>query len=196
MEVKTKIKSHKVVMIGDTFVGKTSILDMYLKNKFEETKPSIGALHQFYKLKLNSGEEVNLDLWDTAGQERFRSVIPMYYKGAKAIIIVFDITSADSFDGAKSWVKEIESNINSTILILVGNKIDLDEKRKISYENAKNFAKMKQIQYFECSAKTNHGIKEIFYYAAENIPKNEEKKGRDISENISQDSRESRCSSC
>ena len=167
MEVKSKTKSHKVVMIGDSYVGKTSILDMYINNRFEETKPSIGAMHQFYKIKLDSGEEVNLDLWDTAGQERFRSVVPMYYKGAKVILIVFDVTSPDSFEGAKNWVKEIESNISSILLFLVGNKIDLTDKRKISFESGKNFANMKQIQYFECSAKSNTGIKEIFYTAAD-----------------------------
>ncbi len=181
-EVMIKTKSHKVVMIGDSFVGKTSILDMYINNRFEETKPSIGAMHQFYKIKLNSGEEVNLDLWDTAGQERFRSVVPMYYKGAKAILICFDVTAPETFDGAKNWVKEIESNINSILLILVGNKIDLEDQRKISYEHARSYANMKQLQYFECSAKSNIGIKEIFSYAAEKIPKCDEKKGLNMNE--------------
>jgi len=196
MDVKVKTKSHKVVMIGDSFVGKTSILDMYINNKFEETKPSIGAMHQFYKIKLNSGEEVNLDLWDTAGQERFRSVVPMYYKGAKAILIVFDVTSPDSFEGAKNWVKEIESNISTILLLLVGNKIDLSDKRKVSYETAKNFANLKQIQYFECSAKTNTGIRDLFYTAAEKIPKGDEKKGLSMNEVSGDKNGGGSCSSC
>lgn len=164
-------KSQKIVLIGDSNVGKTSIIDQFIENKFGETKPSIGAMHKLKTIKNNIGEDVQLDIWDTAGQEKFRSIVPMYYKGSKGIIIVYDITSKDSFEGAKKWIQDIEANNNSASLILVGNKTDMGENRDVSTDQANSFATSKNIAYYECSAKTNENIVDIFKSLADKIQK-------------------------
>lgn len=171
---KPKSKSQKLVLIGDSNVGKTSIIDQFIDSKFGDTKPSIGALHKLKSIKLSNGEEVQLDIWDTAGQEKFKSIVPMYYKGSKGIIIVFDITSNDSLDGAKRWIGDIEASYNSATLMLVGNKSDLGDLRSVSTENAQSFASSKNMLYMECSAKSNINIDEVFKAIAEKLPKSTE----------------------
>jgi small GTP-binding protein len=165
-------KSQKIVIIGDSNVGKTSIIDQFIENKFGDTKPSIGALHKLKNIKCSTGEDVQLDIWDTAGQEKFKSIVPMYYKGSKGIIIVFDITSKDSFEGAKKWIQDIENNNNSASLLLVGNKIDLGDNREVSTDQASSYATSKSIIYLECSAKTNDNVLEVFKAIADKIQKN------------------------
>lgn len=167
-------KSQKIVLIGDSNVGKTSIIDQFIENKFGETKPSIGALHKLKNITNTNGEEVQLDIWDTAGQEKFKSIVPMYYKGSKGIIIVYDITSKDSFEGAKKWIQDIESNNNSACLILVGNKTDLAENREVTSDQASAYAANKNIIYLECSAKTNDNITKIFKNVADKMNKTSE----------------------
>ena len=164
-------KSQKIVLIGDSNVGKTSIIDQFIENKFGETKPSIGALHKLKNIKNSSGEDVQLDIWDTAGQEKFKSIVPMYYKGSKGIIIVYDITSKDSFEGAKKWIADIEANNNSASLILVGNKTDLGDNREIMTDQGQTYSTGKNIIYLECSAKLNENINEIFKTVADKIQK-------------------------
>ena len=126
-----RIKSQKIVLIGDSNVGKTSIVDQFIDNKFGETKPSIGALHKLKSVTIQSGEEVQLDIWDTAGQEKFKSIVPMYYKGAKGILVIYDISAKDSFEGAKKWINDVESASNSAVVFLVGNKSDLRQYRSL-----------------------------------------------------------------
>lgn len=152
-----KEKPNKVVIIGDSNVGKTCLIERYCENKFGDTQPTIGALH-----KVKTVNDVELDIWDTAGQERFKSMIPMYYKGAKAIIVAYDVTSMNSFEGAKKWIQEIEANTSNIIVVLVGNKMDLIQKRVVNKENAKNFADLKGFMYYETSAKDNVNVFEAF----------------------------------
>ena len=161
---------NKVVIIGDSYVGKTSILSVLVNNSFNESKPTIGANNQKYIYLNKNKEEIVLDLWDTAGQERYKSVIPMYYKGAKAIIIVFDITDNETYEGAKKWIEEIQSHNNSAYLSLLGNKIDLDN-RKVNSEAVRNYSSIHKINFYECSAKENINIKEVFDDIAEKLQK-------------------------
>jgi small GTP-binding protein len=172
-------KPNKVVIIGDSNVGKTCFIERYCEDRFGDTQPTIGALH-----KIKTVNDIQLDIWDTAGQERFKSMVPMYYKGAKAIIVAFDVGSAGSFDGAKKWMNEIESNTNNMIIILLANKIDL-EKRGVSRETAKNFADGKNINYFETSAKENLNVKEVFEFIAGKIKESNFKSNNSI--NIKQE---------
>lgn len=167
-------KTNKICIIGDSNVGKTSIIKRYVDDVFGLTEPSIGACNHRRMIKLSSGEEMDLEIWDTAGQERFKSIVPMYYKGSKGIIIVFDITNTESFEGAKTWVRDLSSHNNTAILALVGNKSDLVDKRSITYENAKFFANQNNLLYFETSAKENNNISEIFVTIAEKMPRNKE----------------------
>jgi small GTP-binding protein len=152
-----KEKPNKVVIIGDSNVGKTCLIERYCENKFGDTQPTIGALH-----KVKTVNDVELDIWDTAGQERFKSMIPMYYKGARAIIVAFDVTSINSFEGGKKWIQEIEANTTNIFVALIGNKVDLIQKRVVNKENAKNFADLKGFMYYETSAKDNVGVFEVF----------------------------------
>ena len=167
-------KSTKICIIGDSNVGKTSIIKRYVDDSFGQTEPSIGACNYKRLVKLSTGEEMDLEIWDTAGQERFKSIVPMYYKGSKGIIIVFDITNTESFDGAKNWVKDLSSHNNTAILSLVGNKCDLIDRRTVSFEKGKTFAKQNNLLYFETSAKENSNICEIFLTISEKIPKNKD----------------------
>ena len=162
-------KGNKVVIIGDSSVGKTCIIQQYLSSTFQETTSTIGACHFQKTIK-----DVPIEIWDTAGQERFKSMIPMYYKGAKAIIVVFDITNAHSFEGAKKWLVEIKANISSSYKVLCGNKIDLQEQRSVSNNDAKTYAESNQCIYVETSAKDNVGIDEMFDDIADNIKRMKE----------------------
>lgn len=161
---KIENKKNKIVIIGDSNVGKTCIIERLINNSFDETKPTIGACH--YEKTVN---DLKLDIWDTAGQERFRSMIPMYYKGAKAVIITFDITSSESFEGAKKWLNEIKENANDSFIILVGNKTDLEDSRVISKEFADNFSKENNLDYIETSAKDNVNVNNLFENIAKKI---------------------------
>ena len=121
--------SHKVVIIGDTGVGKSSILCRYVFNTFDDNMNStFGAGFKTKEVPLKSGEKIKLNLWDTAGQERYDSLTKMYFKGAEAAIVVYDITDDLSFEKAKKWVVELEESqmqdSSKIITILVGNKCD------------------------------------------------------------------------
>ncbi len=169
---KKKIKnirtiSHKIVIIGDANVGKTCLINRFNHNKFQESSPTIGAIHHSKTV-----ENVNLDIWDTAGQERFKSMIPLYYKGAKAIIICFDITNKDSYLGAQNWFNEIIDSVKKVVFVLCGTKKDLENNREIPFSVAKKFADLKGIKYMETSSKDDLNIYDIFKYIAEQITLN------------------------
>ena len=157
-------KSNKIVIIGDTNVGKTCIIERLINNTFGNTKSTIGASYTDIKIK-----GINLKIWDTAGQEKFRSMINMYYKGSKCIVICYDITEENSFNNVKNWLSEIEKNVNGIFIILVGNKCDLNDNRKISYENAESFAKENNMFYIETSAKNNVNVNKLFDIIADKI---------------------------
>merc|ERR1712146_293107 len=111
-----------------------------------------------------------MGIWDTAGQERYRSLAPMYYRGATAAIVVFDITKRDSFNGAKSWVKELQRRGDQNVVIaLAGNKCDCENKRKVETEEAMQYAKDNDIIFMETSAKTAHNVKDLFLEIAKKL---------------------------
>ncbi|MEE8478850.1 MAG: GTP-binding protein, partial [Candidatus Neomarinimicrobiota bacterium] len=122
--------SCKVVFLGDTSVGKSCLAVRFVRNDFFEfQEPTIGAAFLSKTMTYNN-KRYKFEIWDTAGQERYRSLAPMYYRGARAAVIVYDITHEDSFKGAKSWIRELKKKTSNCLIILVGNKIDLKEKRK------------------------------------------------------------------
>ena len=115
---------------------------------------------------------VKFEIWDTAGQERYHSLAPMYYRGAQAAIVVYDITSADSFDRAKSWIKELQRQGNPNIVIaLAGNRVDLEERRKVTAEETQAYADENGILFMETSAKTAVNVNELFVAIAKKLPK-------------------------
>merc|ERR1712039_427133 len=122
---------------------------------------------------------VKFEIWDTAGQERYKSLAPMYYRGAAAAVVVYDITSKESFDGAKSWVEELQTT--DALIALVGNKSDLEATRVIEHEAAQTYADAMGILYMETSAKSGHNVSELYHDIAGRIPKNSKKDDNGVS---------------
>lgn len=177
-------RNFKLVLLGNAGVGKSCLVLRFVREEFFEDQettvslngqnscvapcqltfpaPQIGAAFLVKNLLLEEGP-VKLEIWDTAGQERYRSLAPMYYRGAAAAVIVFDLTNADSLDGAKTWVKELQKKGDpNMVLAIVGNKADLVAKRKVSSESAREYATSVGALYMESSAKHGEGVLETF----------------------------------
>ena len=154
----------KIVLLGDSGVGKTNLISRYISNKFEkDTKSTIDVEFFCKTFKVNKDKIIKMELWDTAGQERYKSITSVYYKGAKGAFIVYDITSKKSFDNIDKWITEIkEKNNNEVKLVIIGNKIDLDNNREITFEEAKNKFKDKNILLIETSALNDTNVNEAF----------------------------------
>ena len=168
---KSAIKSYKIVILGDSSVGKTSIANQFSNGTFSELQDSTIGAAFFSKTRTVDGKEKKVEIWDTAGQERYHSLAPMYYRGAKGALVVFDITSTSSFNRAKMWVTELRIVSNLDIPItLVGNKSDLEKNRQVSNEMAYNYSQENELTYIETSAKNNVNIEKIFDETVRNIP--------------------------
>ena len=152
----------KILLLGDSGVGKSSIILRYIENNFSQNlMNSIGVDFKLKNIEVK-GKKVKLQVWDTAGEERFRTITTSYYKGAQAIIVVFDITDRDSFEHVKNWMADVDKFAKEGVLrILCGNKCDLEHQRKISKEEGKELASKYGIQYIETSAKDTTNI-EVF----------------------------------
>lgn len=168
-----KVSHFKLVLLGDSAVGKSCLVVRFVRDEFFEfQEPTIGAAFLTQTVSLDNAT-VKFEIWDTAGQERYRSLAPMYYRGAAAAIVVFDITKKDSYNGAKSWVKELQRRGDPNVVIaLAGNKADMESKRKVQAEEAQQYAKDSEIIYMETSAKTSHNVRNLFIKIAEKLPKN------------------------
>jgi small GTP-binding protein len=149
-----KTFQFKLVLLGDSAVGKSSVVLRFVKKQFFEFQEStIGAAFLTQNVSV-SDFTVKFEIWDTAGQERYHSLAPMYYRGAAAAIVVYDITNRQSFVRAKSWVRELQRQGNPNIVIaLAGNKLDLEEQRKVEVEEAKQYADENNVMFIENSAK-------------------------------------------
>lgn len=178
----------KLVLLGESAVGKSSIVQRFVKNSFDEFREStIGAAFLTQSIKISNedissvdntlqidgddGIIVKFEIWDTAGQERYRSLASMYYRNAQAAVVVYDITQAESLDKAKYWIKELQKQANNSILIaLVGNKIDLEEDRKVAKDDVTGLANEFNLLTFEVSAKTGENVNELFKQIALRMP--------------------------
>uniref|UniRef100_A0A8C4ZKX7 Potassium voltage-gated channel, subfamily H (eag-related), member 4a n=1 Tax=Gadus morhua TaxID=8049 RepID=A0A8C4ZKX7_GADMO len=150
-----KICQFKLVLLGESAVGKSSLVLRFVKGQFHEYQEStIGAAFLTQTVCLDD-TTVKFEIWDTAGQERYHSLAPMYYRGAQAAIVVYDITNTDTFTRAKNWVKELQRQASPNIVIaLSGNKADLSNKRAVDFQEAQSYADDNSLLFMETSAKT------------------------------------------
>eukprot|EP00440_Ansanella_granifera_P043874 gb/GFBE01047542.1/.p1 GENE.gb/GFBE01047542.1/~~gb/GFBE01047542.1/.p1 ORF type:complete len:235 (+),score=43.52 gb/GFBE01047542.1/:1-705(+) len=166
-------KGFKLVLLGDASVGKSSILLRFLQNKFSEgIETTVGAAFSTKTIE-SRGRQVKFEIWDTAGQERFRSLAPMYYRGASAAVVVYDQTNMVTFDRAQEWVKQVMStSTNPNIVIaLAANKADMpDEKRQVPMDKAEAFATQEGLYLMETSAMTGKNVARLFEGIAELLP--------------------------
>ena len=160
----------KLILIGNSGVGKSCILQRYIKHTFEESYKCTIGVDFLMKSVIINGQTVKLQLWDTAGQEKYKSMVSSYYKGANVALIVFDITSHETFEALPVWIENFYKNgPEQKNIILIGNKKDLEEKRQVTQEEAQMFSETNNMIYFETSAKDGDNIDYVFNYAAEKL---------------------------
>ena len=169
IDTSYQINKQKLILIGDVAVGKTSIINSILGQKFnDEYEPSIGV-DFFSKTIKYKGKSIKLQIWDSAGQEKFKSLIPNYIRGASLFILVYDITNKSSFNNLNSWIEFI-NNYESTNIIICGNKIDLKDKREVSYEEGEKFSEEKKMDFFEISAKEETNLLNMLFSSVASLP--------------------------
>ena len=153
----------KVLLLGNSDVGKSSLILRYVDQTWSDTfVPTIGVDFKVKSLEIDD-KKIKMQIWDTAGQERFRNVISSYFRGSHGGFVIYDITNRDSFKNLENWLSEIEKNANQNILkILVGNKNDLEDDREIKTEEGQAFANRNGMQFMETSAKMNVNVNEAF----------------------------------
>ena len=160
----------KLILIGNSGVGKSCILQRYIRHSFEESYKCTIGVDFLMKSVIINGITVKLQLWDTAGQEKYKSMVSSYYRGANVALIVFDLTSRPSFDALPLWIENFYKNgPEQKNIILIGNKKDLVDERQVTQEEAEMFAETNNMIYFETSAKDGDNIDYVFNYAAEKL---------------------------
>ena len=161
------VTRHKIIFIGDAGVGKTTIISRIMDNPFNEVyEPSIGVDFMSKIIKYR-GQNIKLQIWDTAGQEKYKGLIPSYVRNSSIVFLIYDISVKSSFDNIPNWITFIRS-IENTTLVLCGNKIDL-EKREVTKEEGEALAQKEGIAFYEMSAKSGEGIKNMFYNAVSDL---------------------------
>jgi Ras-related protein Rab-1A len=163
---------YKILLIGNSSVGKSSIFSRYVDNSYSDLSVStIGVDFKIKTLKINN-KIVKLQIWDTNGQERFRTITNSYYRNSHGILVVFDITDRKSFTELRNWLNDADRYTENACKILVGNKCDLQHIREVTYEEAKEFADAKELIYIEVSAKKTINIDSIFETLTTDLVKN------------------------
>ena len=183
--------SFKIIVIGDSGVGKSCLTNRATTNLFEDTySATVGFEFLSFNVKINE-KVVKLQIWDTCGQELYRSLITNFYRNSSLAIIVYAINSKDSFENIEMWLRELRTHSNPDAKVfLIGNKIDLENERKITREQGENFAKTNKLHLFlESSAKTGFNAKKVFIKAAK-VLYDEHLKYKNIEDNANPNSGE------
>ena len=164
---------YKVLLLGDTTVGKTCFLMKYTDKTFQDIHmATIGLDYRLKSMKLKSGKNIKLQIWDTAGQDRFRAITKNYYKGSHGIILIYDVTNVQTFENVKQWVSQIREEASANVIIYIaGNKIDMEEDRKVNKEEGEKLAEELGFPFVETSAKSGININETFEDLVERIDK-------------------------
>ena len=152
----------KLLLLGDSSVGKTSIIIKYISNKFMDTNIATLGVDYMDKTVDYNNLKVFLQIWDTSGEEKFRSITRNFYRNADGLLVVFDLTCKESFNHVKNWINEAKEHKNDIKTILVGNKLDLEDEREVDKETALKFAEKNNLKYLETSAKNGKNINNSF----------------------------------
>jgi Ras-related protein Rab-6A len=175
------LKRTKIVLLGDQSVGKTSLITRFMYDTFDNTYQATIGIDFLSKTMYLEDRTVRLQLWDTAGQERFRSLIPSYIRDSSVAIVVFDITNRASFLSTTKWIDDVRSERgNEVIIVLVGNKADLSDKRQVTNEEATAKSTELGILFMETSAKAGHNVKNLFKKIAMSLPGMEKDNAADL----------------
>ncbi|XP_029132497.1 ras-related protein Rab-6A isoform X1 [Labrus bergylta] len=166
------LRKFKLVFLGEQSVGKTSLITRFMYDSFDNTyQATIGIDFLSKTMYLEDRTQIRLQLWDTAGQERFRSLIPSYIRDSAAAVVVYDITNVNSFQQTTKWIDDVRTERGSDVIImLVGNKTDLADKRQITTEEGEQRAKEMNVLFIETSAKTGYNVKQLFRRVAAALP--------------------------
>ena len=156
----------KLLIIGDSGVGKSSLLMQFSDNLFSDTTAATTGVDIKSCTVDVEGAKIKLQIWDTVGQERFRTITSMHYRGTHGVIFVYDVTNADTFKSIKKWLHEIDQNCDRVSRVLVGNKDDNHEKKVVPLEEAQQFADQIGIPLYETSAKEGKNVEEVFHAIA------------------------------
>jgi len=160
----------KVVLVGDSGVGKSNLLSRFVKDTFNEsTKSTIGV--EFATKNIEIGTHIiKVQIWDTAGQERYRAITPAYYRGAVGALVVYDITKYQTFEHIGGWFHDLQTHSDQSVkMLLVGNKCDLDNMREVGVDDASNYAQQNNVSFLESSALNNHNVGAAFLHLINEI---------------------------
>lgn len=164
--------TYKMVVLGHYSVGKSSLVLNFVKGEFNPKEESTIGASFLTKTIFQNRCAIKYEIWDTAGQERYYSLIPMYYRGAQVALIVYDVTSPESFENAKKWVEELKYDKPQEFLkVLIANKMDLMDESVVSHETGKQFAEKEGLMFYETSAKTGENVQKLFMEIAEVLPR-------------------------
>ena len=164
-------KSYKVLLLGNSYVGKTCILLRFSEDTYnDDYEVTIGLNYRIKTLNIDNNP-IRMQIWDTSGEEKFKAIAKNFYRGAHGVLLIYDICEKNSFLDVKSWIEQIIENTDNDnlVMILCGNKCDMEKERNISKNEGENLANSYKIPFFECSAKENINIDEIFNTMAKNI---------------------------
>ena len=163
--------AYKILLLGDSSVGKTCFLKRYTDDTFQDAYLStIGFDFKYKTITLKNGKIVKVQLWDTAGEERFRTIAKSYYRGAHGIILIYDVTNRKTFENIRKWINQINEETSGKIsILLIANKIDCVDSRQVTKEEGNKMAKIAGLPIFEASAKDSTNVNESFQYLIEKI---------------------------